>query len=163
MPTQEFDLDHIFSYHAPDPEQQKNFQAIREAAKNLAHVIVASTPPSADQTAAIRMLRECVATANASIALKGHLYKEAPAEAPALLWTEGWYLGDGTPCSGGYDPVGIGVWRCFLSTNEKKIDIDFPSPMYLTGTPEEAFCAPCALKRFGFSLSERRSLERRPL
>jgi hypothetical protein len=37
----------------------------------FAHVIVAHTKPSADQSAAIRHLRECVHTANGSIALEG--------------------------------------------------------------------------------------------
>jgi hypothetical protein len=159
MPTQEFDLDHIFSYHAPDPEQQKHFQAIREAAKNLAHVIVASTPPSADQTAAIRMLRECVAIANASVALKGRLYKEssieATNEAPALVWTEGWYLGDGSPCMNGEmkgKPPSPILHRF----------IHFPDPMYLTGKSEEAFCVACALERFGTAPPKTR-LERRPI
>ena len=45
--------------------------AIREAAKNLAKVIVNNTPPSADQSAAIRLLRESVMTANSAIACGG--------------------------------------------------------------------------------------------
>jgi len=42
-------------------------------AKELGQVIVDNTPTSADQTAAIRLLREAVMTANASIALDGKL------------------------------------------------------------------------------------------
>lgn len=71
----ELDIDHIFTYHPPDAEDIYKYQQIREAAKNLAEVIVRHTPPSADQTAAIRQLRECVMTANASVALKGRLSK----------------------------------------------------------------------------------------
>lgn len=68
-----FDLDHIFSYHAPEETDVPRYEAIREAAKRFAKVIVANTPPCADQSDAIRKLREVVMTANASIALKGHL------------------------------------------------------------------------------------------
>lgn len=64
-------LGDIFSYHAPTVEQSAHYEAIRNAAKEFAAVIVANTPASADQTAVIRLLRECVMTANASIALNG--------------------------------------------------------------------------------------------
>lgn len=62
---------HIFSYHRPSEEQIPKYQAIRDAAKNLATVIAANTPASADQTAALRHLREAVMTANAAVALEG--------------------------------------------------------------------------------------------
>lgn len=64
-------IEDLFTYHAPEGNQPAQYVAIRAAAKALAHVIVDNTPPSADQTAAIRKLRECVMTANAAIALKG--------------------------------------------------------------------------------------------
>lgn len=67
------DIDNIFKYHAPTEEQQLQYSAIREAAKVFANAILACTPPGADQTAAIRKLRECVMTANAAIALEGKL------------------------------------------------------------------------------------------
>lgn len=63
-------IEELFTYHAPKPGQPERYQAIREAAKNLAKVIVTNTPASADQTAAIRELRLCVMTANAAIALE---------------------------------------------------------------------------------------------
>lgn len=61
-------LDNWFVYHAPKPGQQERYVAIRDKAKELAELIVASTPESADQTAAVRKLREAVFTANAAIA-----------------------------------------------------------------------------------------------
>lgn len=64
-------LDDVFSYHKPEPDQIPRYEAIREAARTFAHVLLQNTPASADQTAAIRLLRECVMTANASVALKG--------------------------------------------------------------------------------------------
>lgn len=68
------DLDEIFKYHAPTVEQVGKYHNIRVVARVFAQVIVDNTPECADQTAAIRKLRECVMTANASIALE-HLIK----------------------------------------------------------------------------------------
>lgn len=70
MAFSEAEIEELFTYHAPKAGQPERYQAIREAAKNLANVIVANTPASADQSAAIRHLRECTFTANASIALE---------------------------------------------------------------------------------------------
>lgn len=66
-----FDLENLFTYHAPDLQQRAQYQAIRSAAKFFAQIILDNTPPGADQADAIRKLRECVMTANASIALRG--------------------------------------------------------------------------------------------
>lgn len=68
--SQEF-LNEVFEYHAPTPEAVEAYKKIRAAAKTFAAVIYANTPPSADQTTAIRKLRECVMTANAAVALEG--------------------------------------------------------------------------------------------
>jgi hypothetical protein len=67
------DIENIFSYHAPKGDQPQRYEAIRAAAKVLAQTIVDNCPPSADQTAAIRKVREAVMTANAGIALDGKL------------------------------------------------------------------------------------------
>lgn len=74
MPT-EFDLQHIFTYHAPGPDDPAHYVAIRDAARGLAEVILAHTPPGADQSAAIRLVRESVMTANAAVALGGRLHR----------------------------------------------------------------------------------------
>jgi hypothetical protein len=67
------DLDNIFKYHPPEPDQLAKYESIRAAAKVFAAIILENTPKSADQTASIRKLREAVMTANACIALKGRL------------------------------------------------------------------------------------------
>ncbi|HMF74290.1 MAG TPA: hypothetical protein VK604_01380 [Bryobacteraceae bacterium] len=68
------DLNHIFSYHAPTgPEQLAKYQTLRDAAKAFAQAIIDNTPACADQTAAVRHVREAVMTANAAIALDGRL------------------------------------------------------------------------------------------
>lgn len=65
------EIENWFTYHTPNDTQQMSYKAIREAAKTLAQVIVNNTPPSADQSAAIRKVREAVHAANASIACGG--------------------------------------------------------------------------------------------
>jgi hypothetical protein len=63
-------IEELFTYHPPTGDQAERYNVIREKAKQLGHTIVECTPESADQTAAIRLLREAVMTANASIALE---------------------------------------------------------------------------------------------
>ena len=62
-------LNNVFSYHAPKGDQTERYEKIRNQAKKLAEVVLECTPGSADQTAAIRKIREAVMTANASIAI----------------------------------------------------------------------------------------------
>lgn len=64
-------IDNWFTYHAPSEEQKQAYLEIREAGKNLALAIIKHTPASADQTAAIRKVREACFTANAAIACGG--------------------------------------------------------------------------------------------
>jgi len=72
MPITQFELDNWFMYHAPDgPEQLQKYQAIREAGRVFAEVILAQTPMCADQSVAIRKIRETVMIANQAIACKG--------------------------------------------------------------------------------------------
>lgn len=71
MPVTVVNVDEVFTYHAPDPEQQKRYELIRIGARHFARTILDNTPNCADQQAALRLLREAVMTANASVALKG--------------------------------------------------------------------------------------------
>ncbi len=64
-------VENWFTYHSPDKMQIPKYEIIRDKAKELALVILYNTPSSADQTAAIRKLREAVMAANASIACGG--------------------------------------------------------------------------------------------
>lgn len=64
-------VDNWFQYHAPTPAQVVQYNLIREAAKAFALVAIANSPPSADQTAAVRMLRQTVMQFNAAIACGG--------------------------------------------------------------------------------------------
>lgn len=61
----------LFDYHAFDADQKAKSEAVREAAKVFAKVLVANTPQSPDQSVAVRKLREVVHAANAAITFKG--------------------------------------------------------------------------------------------
>lgn len=71
MSISQENLDNWFTYHAPKTGQTVNYVAIRDKAKEFAELIVKNTPSCADQTAAIRKIREAVMTANAAIACDG--------------------------------------------------------------------------------------------
>jgi hypothetical protein len=58
----------LFTYHPPKDDQPVRYGLIRSAALDFARLVLANTPPCADQTAAIRKIREAVMTANAAIA-----------------------------------------------------------------------------------------------
>jgi hypothetical protein len=64
-------LAELFKYHAPTDVTIPKYAAINQAAKNFAEVILQTCPPSADRSAAIRLIRDARMTANASIALNG--------------------------------------------------------------------------------------------
>jgi hypothetical protein len=73
MTHPEFDAEYVFTHHTPTPDKLVHYDAIHAAAKQFAEVILANTPPSEDQAAALRLLREATMTANAAIALDGRL------------------------------------------------------------------------------------------
>lgn len=66
------DIENWFTYHKPEsPIQTGQYEMIRDKGKEFAQLIRNNTPRSADQTAAIRKIREAVMTANAAIACGG--------------------------------------------------------------------------------------------
>lgn len=62
------DLPNLFTYHTPHGTQAARYEEIRDAGLKFAQVIMAATPECADQSAAIRKVREAMMTANAAIA-----------------------------------------------------------------------------------------------
>jgi hypothetical protein len=64
-------LDNWFTYHKPTFDQPETYAKLREAGKVFAQTILELTPPCADQSAAIRHVRDAVFTANAAIACGG--------------------------------------------------------------------------------------------
>lgn len=71
-PSMQDKLDNWFSHHPPaTPADVARYERLRAAGKAFAEVIVHETPASADQSAALRHVREAVMTANAAIACGG--------------------------------------------------------------------------------------------
>ncbi len=64
-------LDNWFTYHKPEADQPARYEELRAAGKTLAETIVRLTPACADQTVAIRHVRDAVFNANAAIACGG--------------------------------------------------------------------------------------------
>ena len=62
-------IDHIFTYHAPSGTQQARYVAIRDKAKELAHLVNAACPESREKSLALTNLQQAVQMANASIAI----------------------------------------------------------------------------------------------
>lgn len=71
MPLDQKTLDEMFRYHAPEGDQPEKYNAINEAAKQLAQAIYDNCPPCADTTHAIRIVRDARMWANSAVALKG--------------------------------------------------------------------------------------------
>lgn len=61
-------LDNDYKYHPPVEDQQERYVAIRDKAKELAILIVESTPPSREQSTALTLLEQAVMESNAAIA-----------------------------------------------------------------------------------------------
>ena len=55
-----------FTYHAPKADQPERYVALREKAKELAYLILLSTPPSREQSLALTNLELAIFWANAS-------------------------------------------------------------------------------------------------
>jgi hypothetical protein len=61
-------LENNYSYHAPKGDQTERYQAIREKAKELATLIVETSPNSRERSLALTNLEQSVFWANAGIA-----------------------------------------------------------------------------------------------
>jgi hypothetical protein len=62
------DLANWFSYHPPTPTQATKYEVLREEFHELAKTVVDLTPACADQTVAIRKLRDALMAANLCLA-----------------------------------------------------------------------------------------------
>lgn len=68
LPDKSAQIENNFTYHAPKEGQPERYVELREAAKALAHLIVAKTPGSREQSLALTNLEQVVFWANAAIA-----------------------------------------------------------------------------------------------
>lgn len=71
-----YDLENIFSYHAPTPKQLACYTAIRKSALQFAQLVEVCVPDGQDKDKAIALIRQAVHMANAAVALEGKLYVE---------------------------------------------------------------------------------------
>ena len=60
--------DNWFTYHPPKPDQVPRYEVIRAKMKEVGEMIIELTPECADQTAALRKLRELNMAVNLTIA-----------------------------------------------------------------------------------------------
>jgi hypothetical protein len=73
MSQYDFDPEYVFEHHSATPDKLVHYEALHAAAKIFAQAILKHAPPSEDQAAALRLLREATMTACAAIALDGRL------------------------------------------------------------------------------------------
>lgn len=71
MPVLASNIDQVFTYQPPTPDDRVAYEKLRSSARDFASAILELTPSCADQQAAIRLVREAVMTANVAIALRG--------------------------------------------------------------------------------------------
>lgn len=67
--TKPIDVGHLFTYHPPTPDQVPRFEAITEAARNFAQVVVDNCPETDRTERAVDKIIEARMAANASLAL----------------------------------------------------------------------------------------------
>jgi hypothetical protein len=68
-----FDPEYVFSHHSATAEKLAQYQAVHQAAKEFAQVILAQVPDSADRDAVLHLLREASMLACSAISLDGRL------------------------------------------------------------------------------------------
>jgi len=78
------DLEQLFTYHPPVGDQADRYESLRRGGRALAELILLTTPASADQSAAVRKVREAIMTANAAIACGESLEEPAPHSARCI-------------------------------------------------------------------------------
>lgn len=61
-------INNMFTYHAPKPDQIPKYDAIGETAKAFAHLIDSSQPDSREKSAALTLLQNATMMAKAGIA-----------------------------------------------------------------------------------------------
>jgi hypothetical protein len=73
MSEADFDPQYVFSHHKATPEKLVRYDAIHEAAKRFAAVLLEQVPASSDRSEALRLVREASMMACAGVSLDGRL------------------------------------------------------------------------------------------
>jgi hypothetical protein len=74
MSQADFDPEYVFSHHTATPEKLASYDAIHDAAKHFAEVLLEQAPACSDRSAALRLVREASMMACAAVALDGRLH-----------------------------------------------------------------------------------------
>jgi hypothetical protein len=74
MSKADFDPEYVFSHHHATPEKLARYNAIHDAAKRFAQVLLDQVPESSDRSEALRLAREASMMACAAISLEGRLH-----------------------------------------------------------------------------------------
>lgn len=69
----DFDPEYVFSHHAATPQKLASYEAVHDAAKKFAQVILERVPDSADRDGVLHLLREASMLACSAISLDGRL------------------------------------------------------------------------------------------
>ena len=64
-----FDVEAVFTYHAPKGDQAQRYEDIRKSARVLAYLINTECPESREKSLALTNLQQAIMWANASIAI----------------------------------------------------------------------------------------------
>jgi len=64
-----FDIDRVFTYHAPKNDQPERYGQLRGRAQDMAKMIEEFCPPSRERSLALTNLQQTVMWANAAIAI----------------------------------------------------------------------------------------------
>ena len=70
MKIDETNIDEVFTYHAPSPDQVVRYEKLRAAAKEFASAILQNVIPSAERTRALNNVSDTLMLANKAIALE---------------------------------------------------------------------------------------------
>jgi hypothetical protein len=69
----DFDPEYVFSHHSATPEKLAQYEAVHQAAKQFAKVILNNVPNSGDRDEVLHLLREASMLACSAISLDGRL------------------------------------------------------------------------------------------
>lgn len=70
-PVNLVNVGNVVSYHSPTQDQFDRISLVRSSCRSMIEVILKNSTACADQSAAIRHVREAMMTANAAIVLDG--------------------------------------------------------------------------------------------
>lgn len=68
MTPEQYDMDKVYSYHPPHPENAAKFVAMRDEGRKMAELVMQHCPVSRERDIALTKIEEAIMWANAAIA-----------------------------------------------------------------------------------------------